>query len=231
MVELSRPTMLSLPTLAVVAAATDALSYLGLGKVFPANMTGNTVLLGIGVAQGDWAAAVRSAGALGGFVLAAILVGCVPVARRTTRALRSALLVELALLNGLAVWWLLLGTHPPSGPRYGLIVLAGAAMGTQSATVAWVQPPVLSTTYISGTWTSVAGWLGTVVRAMWWPQVGEDRHEGRRLQAAVLVAYALGALGTGFAFRGFSVRAVLIPVVALAVVVVGSRSAGHDHRG
>ncbi len=43
--------MLGVPALAVVAAATDALSYLGLGKVFPANMTGNTVLLGIGIAE------------------------------------------------------------------------------------------------------------------------------------------------------------------------------------
>lgn len=58
--------MLGVPALAVVAAATDALSYLGLGKVFPANMTGNTVLLGIGIAEGDWGAALHSVCALGG---------------------------------------------------------------------------------------------------------------------------------------------------------------------
>ncbi len=212
----------SIPTLAVVAAATDAVSYLGLGKVFPANMTGNTVLLGVGIAAGDWSAAVRSACALGAFVLAAVLVGCVPVALRDARAVRTAFLVELAVLGGLAVWWSLLGTPAPSGPRYGLIVLAGMAMGTQSATVAWRQPPALSTTFITGTWTSVAGWLGTVVRATLWPQAKESDTGSHRLQLAVLVTYALGALGTGFAFRGFHEWATLIPVAALAAVVVAS---------
>lgn len=222
MVDLPRSTMVGIPTLALVAAATDAVSYLGLGKVFPANMTGNTVLLGIGISEGDWGAALRSACALGGFVLAAILVGCVPVPRRSARALRVALFVELVVLGGLAAWWLLLGARPPSGARYGLIVLAGMAMGTQSATVAWLQLPALSTTYITGTWTSVAGWLGSVVRATLWPRVHEDRHSGHLLQVAVLGAYALGALGTAFAFRGFSERAILVPVVVLAVVVGAS---------
>ena len=35
--------------LTVVAACADAISYLGLGHVFPANMTGNTVLLDVPV--------------------------------------------------------------------------------------------------------------------------------------------------------------------------------------
>lgn len=222
MMGLRRSTMLGVPALAVVAAATDALSYLGLGKVFPANMTGNTVLLGIGIAEGDWGAALHSVCALGGFVLAAVLVGCVPVPRRGARSLRSALVVELLLLGGLAAWWLLLGPYPSSGPRYGLIVLAGMAMGTQSATVAWLQLPSLSTTYITGTWTSVAGWVGTVVRAMLWPQVDDDHKRVHRLQVGMLVAYALGALGTGYSFRGFSERAVLIPLVVLAMVVAAS---------
>lgn len=222
MVARSRLTTRGLPVLAVVAAATDASSYMGLGQVFPANMTGNTVLLGIGIADGDWPAAERSVCALGGFVLAAILVGCVPTARRTTIVLRTALLIELAILGTLAVWWLLIGEHPLGGPRYGLIVLAGLAMGTQSATVAWLQLPELSTTYITGTWTSVAGWLGTVVRATFWPQPDNDDAGVHWLQLAVLLMYAIGALGTGFVFRWFGAGAVLIPVVALAVVLAAS---------
>lgn len=222
MVARPRLTMLGLPVLAVVAAATDASSYLGLGQVFPANMTGNTVLLGIGIAEGDWSAAARSACALAGFVLAAVLVGCVPGARRTTPVLRSALLIELAILGALAVWWLRIGEHPLSGPRYGLIVLAGMAMGTQGATVAWLQLPAMSTTYITGTWTSVAGWMGAVVRATLWPHVEKDDSSAHRLQLAVLVTYALGALGTGIVFRGFGAWAVLIPVLALAVALAVS---------
>lgn len=66
--------MLGVPALAVVAAATDALSYLGLGKVFPANMTGNTVLLGIGIAE------IASADSVNGAVLIPLVVLAMVVA-------------------------------------------------------------------------------------------------------------------------------------------------------
>ena len=54
--------------LSFAAGYVDALSYLGLSRVFTANMTGNTVLLAIGLAQLDADAAVRSSVALAGFL-------------------------------------------------------------------------------------------------------------------------------------------------------------------
>ena len=42
------------------AGGVDAISYLGLGHVFTANMTGNAVLLGLAVGQGQGLAALRS---------------------------------------------------------------------------------------------------------------------------------------------------------------------------
>jgi len=42
------------------ASGVDAISYLGLGHVFTANMTGNAVLLGLAVGQGQGLAALRS---------------------------------------------------------------------------------------------------------------------------------------------------------------------------
>lgn len=43
---------LGLLGLALAAGGVDAATYLGLGRAFPANMTGNTVLLGVAVARG-----------------------------------------------------------------------------------------------------------------------------------------------------------------------------------
>jgi hypothetical protein len=43
--------------LAGTAGCVDAISYLGLGHVFTANMTGNTVLLGVSLGQLQWRAA------------------------------------------------------------------------------------------------------------------------------------------------------------------------------
>ena len=39
--------------LTLAAGSVDAISYLGLGHVFTAMMTGNTVLLGLALAQGE----------------------------------------------------------------------------------------------------------------------------------------------------------------------------------
>jgi uncharacterized membrane protein YoaK (UPF0700 family) len=57
--------------LALAGGALDATSYVGLGKVFTANMTGNTVLLAVALARGSGADAARSAMALGGFCIGA----------------------------------------------------------------------------------------------------------------------------------------------------------------
>jgi uncharacterized membrane protein YoaK (UPF0700 family) len=46
----------------------DAASYLALGRVFTANMTGNAVLLGVALARSSGTDATRSGAALGGFV-------------------------------------------------------------------------------------------------------------------------------------------------------------------
>src|SRR5215210_549077 len=62
--------------LSVAAGCVDAVSYLGLGRVFTANMTGNTVLLGLSLGQADWQAALRSGVALAGFIMG-VAVGTV----------------------------------------------------------------------------------------------------------------------------------------------------------
>src|SRR5215470_4720288 len=71
----SRDAMLLVLTWA--AGAVDAVSYFGLGRVFTAMMTGNTVLLGLALAQGELLAAARSILALLGFALGVTLAAIV----------------------------------------------------------------------------------------------------------------------------------------------------------
>jgi F-type H+-transporting ATPase subunit b len=68
---LGREGMLLLLTWA--AGSVDAISYLGLGHVFTAMMTGNTVFLGLAIGQRQALAALRSVIALGGFCLGAAI--------------------------------------------------------------------------------------------------------------------------------------------------------------
>jgi uncharacterized membrane protein YoaK (UPF0700 family) len=202
--------------LTLVAGCTDAISYLGLGRVFTANMTGNTVLLGLAVAQRDAGAAARSASALGGFVLGAVVVGLSREQRRLS--VSGGLVAELGLLAALLAWWSATGSTPRGATQDGLIALAGTAMGVQSAAVARLAVPGVATTYITGTWTGisagVADWLRRRARD---PSPGDRPHRG--LQVLVVVVYLGGAIAGGFAHDGWGPAAAAIPLGVLAVVV------------
>ena len=66
--------------LAWAAGSVDAIGFLGLGHVFTANMTGNTVLLGLSLGEGRGIAAVANVIALAGFCLG-VALGAVIVER------------------------------------------------------------------------------------------------------------------------------------------------------
>src|SRR5258708_2685846 len=79
------------------AGSVDAISYLGLGHVFTAMMTGNTVLLGLAIGQGQVLAALRSVIALAGVCLGAAVRAFI-VERE---AKREGLLAAVFLAYGL----------------------------------------------------------------------------------------------------------------------------------
>lgn len=201
--------------LSAAAASADVVSYLGLGRAFPANMTGNTVLLGLGVATGDLAAAGRSGTALVAFLLGAGAVGVTVPRRGWSRGLLGVLAVEVLFLAALPAWWLALPGRPSGWPQHGLIALLGGAMGMQSAvTHRWGKAGV-STTYITGTWTAFG--LGVADRLRG-PQSATATGPLRR-QATVLGLYALTALAVAAAFSAWAARAALIPVVLLGLAL------------
>jgi uncharacterized membrane protein YoaK (UPF0700 family) len=198
------------------AASTDALSYLGLGRVFPANMTGNTVLLAIGTASGKYDESIRSAIALGGFVLGAVLGGLATgghSVQRWTPAMRLVLAAELAVQLAVLGWWLTLPDKPSGAPRLALIGMLGVTMGAQSGVVARL-PVGVSTTYITGTWTAVSTWAAGLLR----PGRGPERDQQAGLQAAVLGCYLVGAFGAGFLFTYAGAVVAAIPAGAVALV-------------
>src|SRR2546421_12994029 len=69
----------SLPLLLLVLTVTtgliDAVSVLGLGRVFTANMTGNVVFLGFALARVPGFSAVRALAALAAFLAGAVIGG------------------------------------------------------------------------------------------------------------------------------------------------------------
>jgi len=206
--------------LTVGAASTDALSYLGLGRVFPANMTGNTVLLAIGTASGKYDESIRSAIALGGFLAGAGCAGLAVGARavdRWTRTIRLVLLVELAVQLSVLGWWLTLPDKPSGAPQLALIGLLGTTMGAQSGVTARL-PAGVSTTYITGTWTAVTTWVAGRLR----PVPRTDPDQDVRLQAGVLACYLAAAFGAGYLYTWAGPVVAAIPAAAVLVVLAAT---------
>jgi uncharacterized membrane protein YoaK (UPF0700 family) len=207
----------TLLVLAVAAASTDAISYLGLDKVFPANMTGNTVLLGIGISTGAYGHAARSAVALGGFVLGAGVAGASGAPPGWTRAVRASLLAEFGALAAAGGWWLTLPGQARGSVRLGLIALVSLAMGLQSGAIGRTALGV-SSTYITGTWTAVSGWAARRLHRV--PEGGteQDTDQPRRVQVVVLGCYFGSALPSGYLYHQFGPGALFVAVGATAVV-------------
>ena len=146
--------------LAFGAGATDALGILGLGRVFTSVMTGNLVLLGIAIGSGTTGDLERVLVALVGYLLA--VAGAAWYLR--AGAPRVVLAAEAVVQAGLLAGWLATGTRPSRVPDLALIAVAAVAMGAQAQTVRTLALPVPSTTYLTGTLTSLAASLAHLSR-------------------------------------------------------------------
>lgn len=146
--------------LTVVTGLVDATSYLRLGHVFVANMTGNFVFLGFALAGAKGLSVAASLVAIGAFLLGGLIGGRLGIRRKRHRGLhlRAALMVQFAFVAAAVAIAAATGAglHSGSATRYSLIVLLGTGMGIQNATVRGLNVRDLMTTVLTMTLTGVA---------------------------------------------------------------------------
>jgi uncharacterized membrane protein YoaK (UPF0700 family) len=208
--------------LAFTAGCVDAISYLGLGNVFTANMTGNTVLLGLALAQGQWHAVLRSLAALAGY-LVGVAAGALLIGRTGKESLWPPTVTTILAFESLILAILTLAAALFSLPSTGvgidlMILVAAAAMGMQSVAVTALGIHGVTTTYITGTWTGMMS--GLVRRLSQGQQDDAEPPPVIGIQAAVVGIYPLAAVVGGFAQARWHLLALAIPAVVVAVVVV-----------
>jgi len=212
--------------LTAAAGTMDVASYLGLGHVFTAMMTGNTVLLGMAVGQGHLLAAVRSVLALLGFAAGVALAAMLVLRDRPgewTSAVTRALALEGALLTLFSLTWHLAEPTPDDPAVYALIAMAGVAMGVQSGAVHRLRVPGVMTTYITGTLTNLMSDLTAGVRRSQDAGPGAPAPERRvGLLVAVFFVYALGALAGAVLYRRSPTLMTLLPALAVWIVVANA---------
>ncbi|WP_234538695.1 YoaK family protein [Streptomyces shenzhenensis] len=197
-------------TLTVVTGLVDAVSYLSLGHVFVANMTGNVVFLGFALAGAPDLSALASV-----IALAAFLAGALGGGRLGTRfaAHRGNLLKRATALQAVLVAVAVAVTavadgRVTAGVQHTLIVFLGLAMGLQNAVARRLGVPDLTTTVLTLTLTGLAA--DSV------PAGGAAPRPGRRILS--VLAMLLGAFaGTGLLLHGHLVLTLGLALLLLAV--------------
>ncbi|HUN83519.1 MAG TPA: YoaK family protein [Terracidiphilus sp.] len=214
--------------LAVAAGSADGWSYFGLGHAFVANMTGNTVLLGIAVfLQGDLLhPGISLVCYAAGAALAAFLTRNVRQGGVWPRAVSYTLVLESAPLIAAAIGWALAGrtaTLPGSTPALDVLLgCVALAIGIQSGAMLQLRIPGVVTTYITGTWTNLmTGLTRFFSREKRRPAGQKIEHEERMMmQGAILCAYLFSAMATGLLFRYARLAVGVLPALSVLLVAL-----------
>jgi uncharacterized membrane protein YoaK (UPF0700 family) len=151
------PLVAALMALTAVSGLIDAVTYLGVGRIFTANMTGNVVVLGFAAAGAPGFSVPHAATSLGTYLVGAVTGGRIAVwmgdgSRRTWA--RVTLAVEAALMGAASVVAFTSPGHTHTA--YALIVLTALAMGLRNSTVRKLGVPDLTTTVLTMTLTGLA---------------------------------------------------------------------------
>jgi uncharacterized membrane protein YoaK (UPF0700 family) len=215
--------------LLVLTAATgliDAVSILGLGRVFVANMTGNVVFLGFALAGAPGFSLAPSLAALAGFLAGALAGGRVVQRWAGHRGLllRNITALELGLVALSAVIATVITTVSsavsPAGPAAGAAVAVAAllavAMGLQNTMARQLAVPDLTTTVLTMTLTGIAA------------DARRSPATTARRALAGLTMFA-GALGGALLALHTTLAWALAPAVPALAVVVAVATAASRH--
>jgi uncharacterized membrane protein YoaK (UPF0700 family) len=176
-------------------------------------MTGNLVLLGIAIGQGQLAGSLRSVIAFAAFVLG-VLVGVrltagIQATAVWPRSVTQALVAELGLLVALLAGWEIAGDRPAAVVLDILIALSAGAMGMQTAAARRLGVAGVTTTFVTGMLTNLVAEFAAM---------GPDRSH-RTIWVATLACMVIGAAMAAAVFVVWRPGAPLVAVLAVGIVI------------
>lgn len=200
----------TLVVLTLISGLVDAVSYLGLGHVFTANMTGNIVILGFAAAGAPGFSVPASLASLGAFLAGAVAAGrAARLMGSRSRLLLTAMTVETGFVAVAAAIGSGVTTISVGWPRYTVIAVLAFAMGVRNATVRRLAVPDMTTTVLTMTLTGLAADSRLAG--------GDSRGTGRRTLSVVAMLAGAVAGAALFVHQGPG-----LPLLVAAVLVAGS---------
>jgi uncharacterized membrane protein YoaK (UPF0700 family) len=215
-----------------MAGFVDAVGYISLGHIYTANMSGNSVAIGIHAVSGEWAEALRRlwpvVAYFGGLLFCRLLI-TYGAQRRIRRIATPALLCEIGLLLPVCLTSLNGSTAALPVACVGLLAIA---MGIQNAALTHFSTLTVHTGFVTGTLVKCAEYMAKYL-AWVWDQIGKNRHSVsaviRRSNreatfrmtvwlTVIWAAYVLGACCGALGDHLFRLRSLVVPIVCLAGV-------------
>lgn len=191
----------------------DAISVLGLGRVFTANMTGNVVFLGFAVAGAPGFFWPYFVVAIASFLIGAVAAGRIGHAHSNKPLqiwLRRSAWFEATLLciAALVSIGFVAEHQAPAWKAYAMIILTGIAMGFRNGTIRQLKVADLTTTVLTLTLTGIGADSALAG--------GHNTNLGRRL-AAVGAMFA-GAIAGACLVMGQGLTVALLIASALPIL-------------
>jgi len=211
-----------------IAGFVDAVGFLSLGRIYTANMSGNSVAIGIQWAAQNWPETFRRICPVAAYVIGLVVCRALieyGARKRITRIASLAFLIESALLMPALL-------AQPSGVRLiGLVYigLLSLAMGVQNGALTRFSSLTIHTGFVTGALVKFAEeatkyftWVFDSLRAPGGSlrKVLTQSFSQKPLQiafwlAAIWIAYVVGACCGALGQHVFQLRALVAPIAAL----------------
>lgn len=225
--------------LTTIGGYVDAVGYIALFQVFTANMSGNSIHIGMYLSQRDWPNLLRPFCAVLSYIVGMLLTRiAIAIAGRAgvtrvasfTFAVEAVLLVCFARATPAMHLGQLVQLH--SAAYFELVALLSFAMGVQTATLTSFGALTVYTTFVTGTLTKMTE---SVTRAFFWAWDGlrqtgisyivryaSAQKDVRQSVMLVFVwtVYVAGAALGALAKARWELRALYVPV-AVFILLIG----------
>ena len=209
-------------TLTLLSGLVDAVCYLGLGRVFTANMTGNVVVLGFAAAGAPGFSVTASVTSLAFFLVGALAGGIIGnnVSRRS-RLLVAAIGIEAVFVAAAATVAFSASTVSTGWARYTAIAILAFAMGVRNSVIRRLAIPDMTTTVLTLTLTGLAADSGLAG--------GSNPRAGRRTAAVLTMLVGAFAGAELYLHRGVALPLAISAGVAglAAITVLAGPAASH----
>lgn len=214
-----------------MAGFVDAVGYLSLGQIYTANMSGNSVAIGIHAVSGEWTETLRRllpvVAYFAGLLCCRLLIAY-GASHRIRRIASVTLFCEIVLLIPV----FLASTQIAALLSWTFVGLLALAMGVQNATLTHFSSLTVHTGFVTGTLVKCAEYMARYLTWAWdqiwhrrrpvwqvFARSGEQKAFSAGIWLALIwLAYVIGACFGALGQHAYKFRSLLVPIIGLACV-------------